>query len=113
MRIIFNSIYLIIFLTFIRKTLNKITEDFSSEFPIFNVDASSCWNLMVDDDVVAYSFSKMKVSRMAHALVEECPELKHRIKLVQDEDGEIRTEKLSLKQRVALEQVIERFEGED
>lgn len=86
MNSIFNAVYALIFLSFLRKVGSVVTCDIDDCISEFHVDSSGCWNLLIGDVPVAYSFNRTKIRMLAKDIKKAVPRLGNRIRLVEDED---------------------------
>lgn len=113
MKLIFNAVYAAICLGFLRKIMDKVTEEFKWEIPYFRVDDSGCFNILIDETPVAYSFDRRKAVRLASHIEHEFPQLAGRMKITEDEAAEVEYSMirgLDLQERKKLSEVIREFE---
>lgn len=113
MKMIFNAIYTAIFLSFLRKITDKVTEEFKWEIPYYRVDDSGCFNILIDETPVAYSFDRRKAVRLASHIEHEFPQLAGRLKITEDEDSEVEYSMirgLDAYERKRLSEVIREFD---
>lgn len=86
MNSIFNAVYALIFLSFLRKVGSVVTCDMDDGISEFHVDSSGCWNLFIGEVPVAYSYSRTNIRMLAREIKQAAPRLGNRIRLVEDED---------------------------
>lgn len=113
MKTIFNAVYAAIFLAWARKITDKVTEEFKWEIPYFRVDDSGCFNILIDETPVAYSFDRRKAVRLASHIEHEFPQLSGRLKITEDEAAEVEYSMihgLDAYQRKRLSEVIREFD---
>ena len=113
MKLIFNAVYAAIFLAWARKITDKVTEEFKWEIPYYRVDESGCYNVLVDDQAIAYSFNRSTAGRLAHAIAAEFPVLVGRIKITEDDDAVVDDDQirgLDAHARKKLSEIIREFD---
>lgn len=113
MKLIFNAIYAAICLGFLRRIYGKVTEEFKWEIPYFRVDDSGCFNILIDETPVAYSFDRRKAVRLASHIEHEFPQLSGRLKITEDEAAEVEYSMihgLDMYERKKLSEVIREFD---
>ena len=113
MKSIFNAVYAAICLGFFRRIYGKVTEEFKWEIPYFRVDDSGCFNILIDETPVAYSFDRRKAVRLASHIEHEFPQLSGRLKITEDEDSEVEYSMirgLDMYERKHLSEVIRGFD---
>lgn len=87
---IYNAAYIAIFLGFIRKIVNKVTEDFGEgHIPYFNVDSEGCFCICVDDFCLGYSYDLTDARRIVREITEAIPMFSGRMKIVEDDGMEV------------------------
>ena len=89
MKWIFNAVYVAIVIAGVKRVYAKVTEEFKWEIPYFRVDDSGCFNILIDETPVAYSFDRRKAVRLASHIEHEFPQLSGRLKITEDEDSEV------------------------
>ena len=87
---IYNAAYIAIFLGFIRKIVNKITEDFGEgHIPYLNIDSSGCYCICVDDFCLGYSYDLDDARRIVREIVEEIPMFSRRMNIVEHDETSV------------------------
>lgn len=113
MKTIFNAVYAAICLGFMRKIMDKVTEEFKCEIPYYRVDDSGCFNILIDETPVAYSFDRLKAVRLANHIEHEFHQLSGRLKITEDDDAEVEYSMirgLDLSERKKLSELIREFD---
>ena len=87
MKHLFNAMYVLIFIAFLRKVYDKMAVDVDITIPCYEGDGSDCWVIQAGDCYVAWSYDMEKARVLARAIKKEFPSLN--VVMVEDEDIQV------------------------
>ena len=83
---IFNAAYLSIFIYFARKIIDKVSITFDYSVPFRSEDKSGCFNVLINEHDIFYTFDKVEAYEVVSELLEKAPSIARRLSVVENED---------------------------
>lgn len=84
---VYKAVYLLVFVCWVRKIIGKMIDFDAYDFRVCHEDESGCWNIMLFDTCVGYSYNKGKVldwARRIKGIAKDAP-----LYVVEAEDYEV------------------------
>lgn len=86
MNTIFNALYLSMVIYFVRKILDKVSVTFTCSVPFRKDDDSGCFNVLVDEHAIFFTYDKSEAYEVVAELLEKAPSIARRLSIVENED---------------------------